>query len=492
MIPEGIVESLWDDVAAVCEELGDDFDAWQSTLGQIALGIRADNSFAATVGGVVLSIPRQVAKTFLVGRIVFALCVIFPGLNAIWTAHRVSTAHSAFRSVVALASRPAAAKYVEQILTGDELTIRFRNGSTLRYGARAQNFGRGETQIDVEVFDEAQILRADTLEDMVPAANQANIPHGALLFFMGTPPRPKDEGDEFTARHSEALDGKPDGVVVLQRGDMVYVECSADPDCGRPGGPDLMDVRQIEKANPSYPKRTPWMSILRMRKNLKNDDSWRREALGIWDEVAGARRFISKASWDKTQTDVRPPEGLRYLGVAFSQDGSRVAVAGALKHSAGIHVDLISTHSGSTEDGVAALAAWIVARQKTLKEVHLCGPDSPALLAALVEKGMLRRKVKTLTTSEYFAACSLLVDAVREGVRTVGAFTHPKADDGDALDASVSVCDQKRRTSGLWGWAATTPDGDETPTEAISVAVRAAKLSRAKKGDGDGWKVVTR
>lgn len=494
VIPEGIEWSLWDDVSAICYGLGDEFDAWQSTLGEIALGIRKDDSFAATVGGVILSIARQVAKTFIVGRIVFALCVLFPNLNAIWTAHRVSTAHSAFRSVVGLASRPAAAKYVEKILTGDELAIYFRNGSILRYGARAQNFGRGETQIDIEVFDECQILRADTLTDMVPAANQAKIPHGALLFFMGTPPRPKDDGEEFTARRTEALEGKPEGVVVVQRGDAVYVECSADQNCGKPGGPDLMDVHQIEKANPSYPKRTPWISILRMRKNLKNDDDWRREALGIWDEAIGARRFISKADWTATQTDTPPPDGIRYLGVAFSQDGSRVAVAGAVKHRTGTHVELVGAHSGSTEQGVAALAGWIAGRQQTLREIHLCGPDAPVLAVALAKEKVLKRKVKTLTSSEYFAACSMLVDAVREGVRTPGTFTHPKADDpADALDASVAVCDQKRRATGLWGWTATTADGDETPTEAISVAVRAAKLSKAKAatGNSSGWKVVT-
>lgn len=490
MIPEGIVGSLWDDVAAVCNELGDEFDTWQDGLGQVCLGLREDDSFAATVGGVVLSIARQVAKTFLVGRIVFALCVLFPGLNAIWTAHRVSTAHSAFRSVVGLASRPAAARYVEKILTGDELAIHFRNGSILRYGARAQNFGRGETQVDVEVFDEAQILRTDTLEDMVPAANQAKIPHGALLFFMGTPPRPKDEGEEFTARRAEALEAKPAGVVV-QRGDMVYVECSADPDCGRPGGPDLMDVHQIEKANPSYPKRTPWISILRMRKNLKDDDSWRREALGIWDEVAGASRFISKADWEGTATDTAPEGGVRSVGVAFSVDGSRISVAGAVKHDGGYHVELVGAHTGGTERGVAALADWLAERWRTLAAIHIAGPDAPVLVAALRARGVSERVVHQDTSGEYYAACSMLVDAVRDAVESGGGFTHPKAAEGDALDDSVAVCDRKLRASGAWGWTATTADGDETPIEAISVALRAAKTTKRKPGHGAaGGKVV--
>jgi len=52
VIPEGITWSLWDDAALICYELGDEFDTWQHGLGRIALGVRDDNSFAATVGGV--------------------------------------------------------------------------------------------------------------------------------------------------------------------------------------------------------------------------------------------------------------------------------------------------------------------------------------------------------------------------------------------------------------------------------------------------------
>jgi len=47
------------------------------------------------------------------------------------------------------------------------------------------------------------------------------------------------------------------------------------------------------------------------------------------------------------------------------------------------------------------------------------------------------------------------------------------------LDASVSVCDKKQRgLSGAWAWSATTPEGDETPTESMSLAYWAAKTTR--------------
>ena len=88
VIPTGIVDSLWFAVEERCQEFGDSFDEWQDGLGQIVLGLREDRTFAATVGGVTISIPRQVAKTFLVMRIVVALCTLYPNLTVIWTARR--------------------------------------------------------------------------------------------------------------------------------------------------------------------------------------------------------------------------------------------------------------------------------------------------------------------------------------------------------------------------------------------------------------------
>ena len=485
VIPEGIVDSLWDDVVDVCAELGDEFDTWQDGLGQVALGLREDGTFAATVGGVVFSIPRQVAKTFLVLRIVFALCVIFPGLNAIWTAHRVSTANSAFRSLVGLASRPGAARHVAKILTGDELVIEFRNGSRMRFGARAQNFGRGETQVDVEVFDEAQILRADTLEDMVPAANQAKIPHGALLFFMGTPPRPKDEGEEFSARRAEALAGKPEGVVVMQRGDMLYVECSADPECGLPGGPDLMDETQIQKANPSFPKRTPWISILRMRKNLKDDDSWRREALGVWDpEGARAWQVVGREQWRNLAippADV-PQDGALAYAVKFSTDGERVGAAVALRPAEGpVHVEALGV--APLSDGTTSLVEWLASRWRQAASIVVDGKAGAGdLVEQLIAAGVPKRRVSIVSTEEAITAHAGMLRAIQQG--EVTHLAQP------GLDAQVKVAGKRKiGTAGGWGWMAVTPDGDVTALDAVTLA-RHALMTTKRRRAGTGEVVI--
>jgi hypothetical protein len=83
VIPSGIVTTAWPRVVAKCADMGVTFDPWQHGVGAIALGKRKDGKYAATVGGVVLSIPRQVGKTFLVGMVIITLCILFPGFTAL-------------------------------------------------------------------------------------------------------------------------------------------------------------------------------------------------------------------------------------------------------------------------------------------------------------------------------------------------------------------------------------------------------------------------
>jgi hypothetical protein len=241
VIPEGIVDTLWFEVDERCREFGDEFDEWQDGLGQVALGIREDGTFAATIGGVTISIPRQVAKTFIVMRIVVALCTLHPNLTVIWTAHHLRTSTNTFQKMKSFATSSGVRPYVRNGTNqgtairdaNGEQEIPFTNGSRILFGSRKMGFGRGFDEVDIEVFDEAQILTEQALEDMVPATNQSRFEFGALLFYMGTPPRPSDPGEVFTSRRDEAIELKgnaEDFGAPVVAGDAVYIECSADED----------------------------------------------------------------------------------------------------------------------------------------------------------------------------------------------------------------------------------------------------------------------
>lgn len=489
VIPSGIVSTGWPAVEAKCAEWGDRFDRWQQGLGRAILGKRADGKYAATIGGVTLSIPRQVAKTFLVGRIIFALCILTSGVKVLWTAHRSRTSDETFRKLKGLARRKGVAPYVLAVRSANgQQEIEFRNGSRILFGAREQGFGLGFDEVDVIVFDEAQRLTQKALDDMVPASNQSRQPSGALLFYMGTPPRPTDPGDVFIERRAEALASKRsvkgvDFGPVVESGDEVFIECSADANVGKPDGPSLDNPDQWRKANPSYPTRTPHESMLRMRKNLKSDDAWRREALGIWDDLARTgTRLITADQWSSTGVP-EAPQGVKSFGIAFSLDGTRVAVGGARKHVDGVHVELVDAHTGPVDAGVARLADWLAERWRDTATIVISGKAGASVLAQeLKTRGVPARVVHVASSADYFTSCAMLLDSVREG-----SVTHLATEGQQALDDSVSVCDRKSRgTSGAWGWVATTTTGDETPTEAIGLALWGARTSKRNPGAGRG------
>lgn len=343
--PEGIVSTGYPAVQAKCIDLGIVHDDWQQGLGRLILGKRADGKYAATVGGVVMSIPRQVGKTFTVGSIIFALCILFPRLTVLWTAHHTRTSDETFGSMYALSLRKKVAPHISvRRRANGQQEIRFRNGSRIMFGAREQGFGRGFAEVDIEVFDEAQILNESALEDMVAATNQAKHPAGALLFYMGTPPRPKDPGEAFRNKRAKALSGSAK--------DMVYVELSADPDA------DADDRAQWAKANPSYPARTPLESMQRLRENVGSDESWFREGLGVWDE-SSTPSAIDPSAWADLADPDPPAPTTPAFGVATAPDGSWTAIAVAWRRPDGLpHVMLADYRPG---------AVWLASRVEELR-----------------------------------------------------------------------------------------------------------------------------
>lgn len=469
--PTGIVDSVWFDLAPRFDEWGDRFDAWQDGLGQLMLGLRDDGKYAATVGGEELSIPRQVAKTFLVGRISFGLATQFDDCTLLWTAHRTRTATQTFQKLAGFAQRKAVKRYLKPDrsdgirATNGEQEIRFRNGSRLLFGAREQGFGRGFDEVDVEVFDEAQILTEKALEDMVPATNQSRNPHGALLIFMGTPPRPVDPGEVFTARRRKALEGKPEGTVLLERGNALYVECSADPDVGRPGGPSIDDPKQIAKANPSYPHRTPQESIDRMRENLPSEDSWRREALGVWDAVEAGTGAIDAKAWADRKQPFVPMVGPRVLVADTTVDRGLAALVAVGGGEDGVPQTWVVESAAGTM-WVPALVARVCTEHPEVAAVVIDERKSTEPLADAIEKALeaadLDVEIVRTSYGDMAEACSVTFDLMHEGL-----MRHA----GDpALDAAVRSAVKDER-EGAFTWSRKKAGAAAVPLVAMSLGL---------------------
>lgn len=452
VIPSGATKTDWPKVEGALRALGVSFDRWQVDAAKVALARRGvDGPYAAGVGGVVLSIPRQVGKTFWLGALVFALCLIHPGSLVVWTAHLKPTAQQTFRDMQAFALRRKVAPFISKVYTADgEESIIFKNGSRVMFGARGLGFGRGFKKVKLLVFDEAQKLAMKTMDDMVPATNQADNP---LVFLAGTPPRPViDQGEVFTARRQGALSGEDE--------DTFYLEFSADPDAN----PD--DRKQWAKANPSYPHRTPDTAILRMKKLLPDVDSFAREALGIWDDDnAGGTGAIDASKWREHKGTLTATVGPVVLGVDTSLDrklSALIAVGGTSEEVAQVRV--VRAEAGSM--WVPEMVVRVCREHPEVEAIVIDDKKSTEPLAkeiteALEDAGLQVEIVRT-SYADMAEACADTFDLIHEG-------TLVHAGDPE-LDAAVRSA-VKKDIEGSFTWSRLKAGAAVVPLVAMTLAL---------------------
>jgi hypothetical protein len=447
----------------------------------VVLGYRSDGKYAATVGGVGMSIPRQVGKTYFVLAMLIILCILFPGLQVVWTSHHLRTTTKTLTTIRGMAKRKRIKPHIRAVRTSHgEGQVEFANGSLIMFGARSQGFGRGFDEIDVEVFDESQILDSKALEDMIAATNQSRHEHGALLLFMGTPPRPSDPSEAFTLRRSEALAGDSD--------DAVWLEIGADPD----SDPD--DRAQWPLMNPSFPTRTPEESLLRLRKNLGDEDSWNREGRGIWDPVSRGG-VLPKTSWAEQEDDASIAADNFALGVECGPDLAWASVALAGQRPDGDwHVELVENQTEAQfEDDrdrdmhgllrrKIGVSEWllpflehIVAKNPQIRAVVV---DVSGPIKALLEqrgnrwffKGS-RLEATPVKVAELGAGCTQVLSGIVTGwLHHIGQpqFT----------TAALSAGKRALGDTGMWVWSRKSAESDITPIQAATLALIGAQAEK--------------
>ena len=457
VIPEGIETTGWPAVAERLEVMGYPFDEWQAGVGAVALGKRKDGLYAAGGSAVVLSIPRQVGKTYMVAGLVFALASLYRNMLVIWTAHHSRTHAETYMSLAQLAKKPGVSRFVSHVSrTNGKEGIEFTNGSRILFGARESGFGRGFAEIDLLVLDEAQILTEKAIEDMVPATNAA--PNG-LVLMMGTPPRPTDPGEAFTLYRDRALAGESK--------DTFYVEFSA------PRRADIDSPDTWRKANPSYPHRTSENAMRRLRNLLVGDDAFRREALGVWDEKAVGKKAFDPKRWDVLEGEP-PAEGVRCFGVKFTPDGSHVAIAGAVHHGDNTFTEAI--RMAPMSDGTQWLIDFILDRKDRVAQIVVDGRAGAAYLVnALIEGGVPKRAVITPDAGQ-----AIMAHQMFDQVVTSGTLRH-----GGQPELTDQVVDAIRRPigkSGGFGWAAGTEGNTVALLDAATFAVWGAKTTKRRPG----------
>lgn len=451
VLPDGIKTSGFPAVEATCRRIGIEFDPWQRDLNRCILSKDSSGLYAADT--VAMSIPRQVGKTFDVGALVFADSIINPGTTTVWTAHRFKVSRETFNELRMWAKSPLLAPHIDydDITTGagNEM-IPFRNGSRIVFAARERGAIRGFTKVRRLILDEAQILTEAAMADLAPTMNQAENPQ---IIMMGTPPKPGDPGEVFTALRKAALDGESEGAL--------YVEFSAAP------GADLDDWVAVAEANPSFPLRTTRRAIKRLRKLLTNDDDYRREAFGIWD-ADGRVSLFEAGSWDAGRRDERPEgQTVNALAMAVSIDLAHSAiVAGSEDSEGGVWVKPL--HHGPGTKGVVDRCVELQAMFGV--DVVVDGRGPGAVLIPHLEKAGVRLHIAS--TGDVLDAFANLETKIRDG-----QFFHIDAPELDAAAAGAV----RRPVGDRSALGRKKSEADISPLEAASLAAWRAGLVPVKK-----------
>lgn len=447
--PSGIASTAWPSLRATCAAMDLQFDRWQDDLGKLICAKRPNGQMAADIWA--FSIPRQTGKTYLLGALVFASCIKTPKLTAIWTSHRTRTAAETFKHMQGLARRDKIAPYIERVSLGaGRESIEFSNGSRILFGARERGFGRGFAGIDILIFDECQILTEAAMDDMVPATNAAPNP---MILMAGTPPKPTDPGEVFTMLRSDALSGEVE--------DIGYVEISAER------GSDLDDREQWRRMNPSYPHRTSERAILRMRKAL-SDDSFRREAMGVWDEFTVHQPVVRPARWAEL-IDMGPDNDVRPDALAVDMSHGRdISVAAAWVWDGCTHIEEVWAGSDTTA-AVEWMADW--AGRRTPVVVDSAGPA-----ASLVPELRARKcSVRVTSGADMSRACGLFENAVNSDT-----ITH--ANQESLNEALQGARKRPIRDAGGWGWDRRDPTCLIHPLVAATLALLGAAENKRANG----------
>jgi hypothetical protein len=282
---------------------------------------------------------------------------------------------------------------------------------------------------------------------------------------MGTPPRPKDPAETWLLFREEALSGESDGTL--------YIETSAKR------GADPLDRKAWREANPSFPHRTTERAMLRLRKKLKSDDSWNREALGIYDELVKQFSPINGALWAEG-VDVGPSDGKKPAALAVDMSHAREISVGAC------WLEEDSAHVEEVWAGVDEPAAveWVVARAGRRMPVVI-DSQSPAasMVPTLKARGV---KVHVGSAGDMAKGCGLFASDVE-----AGRLTH--ADQEPLNEARDGARKRAIGKAGGWGYDRSNPAVKIHPLVAVTLARLGASMTKKPAGSksGGGRRVVT-
>jgi len=450
--------------------MGVELDQWQEDIWYAALGVRDDEerSLACDVMGVTMSTGRQLGKTWGVMVGLVAICISRPGTLGVWSSHHDRTSSQTLEKIAGIVEKPEIRPKMRAqhpvVYTDDNRGVHFANGSKILFGARSSGFGRGFSEVDIQVYDECQILRESALTDMLAAMNVSDI---GLAFFMGTPPRPQEVAlgvhEAFKRRRDRALEPKK-----RRPYKGIYVELA-------PENPDAI-VADIDApgfwdglagVNPAYPFRVGKSAIERLVENMSSEDVLR-EVFGIWDKANETVAVVSRDDWNRLAAELDTLPAVAAFGINATRSGWYWVVA-CWCEGESAHVEIAL----GTQSEVEAMNFFARHATKRTPIKH----DSTGAAKALGEK----LKQRGFSSSAFTQNESGAGNALWFNLADQRRLSHGGQPD---LREAVRGSRRQDRASGGWMLMPRSDSFDIGPAVAMSAAVYAAMTTRRPSGKG--------
>lgn len=451
-------------------------DAWQQLVLEHAMGELPDGRWSAFEVGIV--VPRQNGKGAIIEAALLADLFTTEYESIIYSAHQFKTAAKTYARLKKLIQRsPELRRRVPdknfRNSHGEE-GLTTVDGVELRFLARSRVSGRGFDKVDKLYLDEALAgLDAHDMAAIVPTMTEAPNPQIWYLSSAGL-----HDSDQLTKIRDRGRPGGDSRLAYFEWGNPLGVNLD-DPD----------GLRQaLINANPSFETRELTQEYCAdERRAFGDDELWKRERLGVWEDALGGG-VITSTAW---QAIADPPDLDEQTGQPVPFTGSQipdhvsptVALAVTLDQSWGsigmsgvrddrrLHVEVADRRRGTS---------WMVDRCVDLDNAH--GPltfvvdaGGPAafLIDDLEAAGL---DVRRLNTADVTAACARFLVMVLEEPQQL-------VHNGDPVLEAAAVGAGKRAIGDRWAWRRANPLIEIDSLEAVTFAAYVADVETEPEYD---------
>ena len=435
-------DSLGTEAVDLYNQSGRTAQGWQALMLEDIMAVNAGSLWIHMKYG--WSIPRRNGKSEIL--IMRAIWDLLHERRCLYTAHRESTAASAWEKVLRLltkmdykededfkAYKSAGRRSIEWLRDGSEAVVNFRT--------RSSTGGLGEGY-DTLIIDEAQEYTADQESALKYVVTDSKNPQTLMC---GTPPTAVSSGDVFLKYRRRCLTGKEE--------DAGWAEWSV---------PNLTDAHDPELWYLTNPSLGTILTERTIRSELGDDqvdDNIQR--LGLWLRYS-QKSAISRQEWSEYALKEKPklPEKPRVFYAVKYGKSDNVSLAAAFKLDDGrVFIEAIDCRP--IKDGNAWMIAYL--RSPHAEAVAIDGSGNQTVLAAELKDAEVKCKAVLPKVSDVVAAHALFEQQLFGG--QIGHMNQP------ALAQAATNCEHRAIGSGGgFGYTSVLEGADISLLEAVSLA----------------------